>query len=94
MGCRMPRTEWRRSHLRSGVCRAVQLHRRLLTQEPPRGLDSFSKVLLVEGRLGREDMRFLECLARVVHCPYELRYKELPAAVTQGEQLVAGTERE
>jgi hypothetical protein len=48
------------------------------------GLKSgINKVLLVEGPLSPEQMRFLECIAHAVHCPCELRYRELPAATSQ-----------
>lgn len=82
-------------HLRPSVCRAVQLYSQLSAQAHPGDMSSLGRaVVLVEGPLTREDMRFLECVARAVHCPCELRYKPLPSAVSQGEQLAAGTEGE
>ena len=79
-----------------GVCRAVQLYSQLSARAHPGDPDSDNpkKVLLVEGPLSPEDMRFLECVARAVHCPCELRFLGLPAAVTQAEQLAAGAEGE
>lgn len=80
-------------HLRPIVCRAVQLYSQLSGQAHPSDMAaSNSKVLLVEGPLSREDMRFLECVAGAVRCPCELRYKDLPTAITQGKGLAAGAE--
>ncbi|KAI7839690.1 hypothetical protein COHA_006497 [Chlorella ohadii] len=44
---------------------------------------SRTAVLLVEGPLSPEKMRFLKCLADAVHCPCELRYRQPPAAISQ-----------
>lgn len=74
------------------MCRAAQLYNQLSARAHPGDMHSTKKVLLVEGPLTREDMRFLECVARAVHCPCELRYRDLPAAVAQGEQPAAGSE--
>lgn len=46
---------------------------------------SGNKMLLVEGYLSQEEVRFLQCMAEAVHCPYEVRYQQLPSASTQGE---------
>lgn len=43
------------------------------------------KVLLVEGYLTQEQLRFLQCVADAVHCPYEVRYREPPSASTQDD---------
>ncbi|PRW60583.1 tail length tape measure [Chlorella sorokiniana] len=58
-------------------------------------MSTVSRVVLVEGPLSREDMRFLKCVADAVSCPCELRYKRLRNAVVEGdhaEQPVAGAE--
>ncbi len=34
-------------------------------------------VVLDEGQMTQEDMRFLECLAEEVHCPCEAWYKRM-----------------
>lgn len=47
----------------------------------PAGID---RVLLVEGPMSLEQMRFLECVADALHCPCELRYLQPPSASTQG----------
>ena len=79
------------SHLHPTVCRAVELGSQLSRQADQGDmLEGYRNVLLVEGPLRPEDMRFLACLADAVHCPYELRYKPVPAAITQGERLAAG----
>ena len=48
-----------------------------LSQQAARGdlLEGYRNVLLEEGPLSPEFMRFLKCLADAVHCPCELRYK-------------------
>ena len=61
------------SRLRPLVCRVVQLHSELLQQVHSGDLPaSGNKVLLMEGLLSPEDVRFLKCVADAVHCPYEL----------------------
>lgn len=80
-------------YLRPVVCRAVQLYSKL--SAPGRPCDTWTyerRVLLVEGPLSREDMRFLKCVADEVHCRCELRYKVPPPAITQGERLADGAE--
>jgi hypothetical protein len=72
------------SHLRPIVCRAVQLYSVLSQQAHPGELHP-CKVLLVEGPLSAEEMRFLECLADEVRCPCELRYKQVPTALAATE---------
>ena len=80
-------------HLRPIACRAVQLYSQLSARAHPGDMAGSNRtVLLVEGPLSQEDMRFLECVADAVHCPCELRYKAVPAAITQGERLAIGTE--
>ena len=64
------------SHLHPIVCRAVQLYSQLLRLADQGDMPASNrKVLLVEGPLSPEAMRFLKCLADAVHCPCELRYK-------------------
>jgi hypothetical protein len=48
-----------------------------LSQQAARGdlLEGYRNVLLEEGPLSPEAMRFLKCLAYAVHCPCELWYK-------------------
>lgn len=72
-------------------CRAVQLYSQLCCQPHPfhghrnlGDIDCVRKVLLAEGPLSPEDMRFLECLADAVYCPCVLRYKHV-AAGTWGQ---------
>lgn len=55
-------------------------------------MSGVNSVLLVEGPLSREDMRFLKCVADAVSCPCELRYRQLPEAAMEGEQRAAGAE--
>lgn len=93
MGCHMPRTEWLHTCAPS-ACRVVQLYSHLSAQVHPGTLSCTGKVLLVEGPLNREALNLLECLARALHCPYEVRYKQLPAAIELSEQPAAGTEGE
>ena len=64
------------SHLHPIVCRAVELHSQLLRLADQGDMPASNRqVLLVEGPLSPEAMRFLKCLADAVHCPCELRYK-------------------
>lgn len=79
------------SHLRPIVCRAVQLHSQLSARAHP-GDMAGSRVLLVEGPLSREDMRFLQCIADAVHCPCELQFLEVPSAITQDKPLADSAE--
>lgn len=44
---------------------------------------SGTKVLLVEGPLNKEQIWFLECLAKKVHCPYEVQHRQPPTAISQ-----------
>lgn len=48
------------------------------------------RVLLVEGPLSLEAMRFLSCVASEVHCPVELQYRVAPSVITEGQQRAAG----
>lgn len=54
-------------------------------------ISSLNAVLLVEGPLSPEDMRFLKCVADAVGCPCELRYRQVPAAALQDKQPAADT---
>ena len=66
------------------VGRAEELASQLSRQAEQGDMPASShKVLLVEGPLSPEAMRFLKCLADAVHCPCELRYNQVPAAATQ-----------
>lgn len=56
----------------------------------PGDMSSVNRVLLVEGPLSPEDMRFLACVADAVNCPYELWYRQPPTAAMQGERPAAG----
>jgi hypothetical protein len=64
------------SHLHPTVCRAVELGSQLSRQADQGDMSASDyTVLLEEGPLSPEAMRFLECLAYAVHCPCELLYK-------------------
>ena len=66
------------SRLRPLVCRVVQMHSELLGQVHSGDmLASGTKVLLMEGLLSPEDVRFLKCVTDAVHCPYGLCPYEL-----------------
>jgi hypothetical protein len=63
------------SHLRRIVCRAEDLGSQLSRQADQGYMPTSSrKVLLVEGPLSAEAMRFLKCLADAIHCPCDLWY--------------------
>ena len=71
------------SHLRPVVRRAEELASQLSRQAEQGDMVSSHKVVLVEGPLSPEAMRFLKCLADAVHCLCELWYNQMPAAATQ-----------
>ena len=64
------------SHLRPILCRAEDLASQLSRQADQSAMPTSNRwVLLLEGPLSPEAMRFLKCLADAVHCPCDLWYK-------------------
>ena len=64
-------------------CRASTLYQHLSGMIHPGDMQVLDRVLLVEGPLNPEQMRFLKCVADAVECPCELRY--LQEASMEGE---------